>query len=266
MAKSSPPLHGSRLYLALFYMLCMGLVWGLQFSMAKIAMQGGIHPLGFTLATSISGAVILLAVARLRGAAIPLRRDYLVYALVAGATAISIPNSIAALVVSHVPAGLAAVLNTLSPVITYAMAWAIGMEKRHTRKTVCPRHFEVQQDEGQVICGFVIQGQPQHTNTHHPYKCLIISKSFSNMWHNVVSQPTSVDFACQSLLQLVLYWSTKSKNRCAECISIEVFWIYIYLVNNLTALLGHPSATVVNLISSCSSPLSLSRSHLAVAV
>jgi drug/metabolite transporter (DMT)-like permease len=131
MAESSPPLHGSRLYLALFYMLCMGLVWGLQFSMAKIAMQGGIHPLGFTLATSISGAVILLAVARLRGAAIPLRRDYLVYALVAGATAISIPNSIAALVVSHVPAGLAAVLNTLSPVITYAMAWGIGMEKRH---------------------------------------------------------------------------------------------------------------------------------------
>ncbi len=112
-------------------MLCMGLVWGLQFSMAKVAMQGGIHPLGFTLATSISAGTLLAIVARFRGAKVPLRRDFAVYALLAGATAVSIPNSIAALVVSHVPAGLAAVLNTLSPVITYAMAWAIGMEKRH---------------------------------------------------------------------------------------------------------------------------------------
>ncbi|MBL8832303.1 MAG: DMT family transporter [Rhodospirillales bacterium] len=131
MAESSPPLHGSRLYLALFYMLCMGLVWGLQFSMAKVAVQGGIHPLGFTLATSLSAGTLLAIVARFRGAKIPLRRGFAVYMLVAGAIAVSIPNSVAALVVGHVPAGLAAVVNTLSPVFTYAIAWAVGMEKRH---------------------------------------------------------------------------------------------------------------------------------------
>ncbi len=112
-------------------MVAMGLVWGLQFSMAKIAMQGGIHPLGFTLATSVSAGTLLTLVARLRGAGIPVRRDFFVYTLLAGATAIAIPNSIVSVVVSHVPAGLAAVLNTLSPVMTYAMAWALGMEKRH---------------------------------------------------------------------------------------------------------------------------------------
>ncbi len=112
-------------------MTCMGLIWGLQFSLAKIATQGGIHPLGFTLAVSVSAASLLAAVARLRGASIPVGRRHLVYTILAGATAIAIPNSVAVVVVSHVPAGLAAVLNTLSPVITYAMAVAVGMERPH---------------------------------------------------------------------------------------------------------------------------------------
>jgi len=112
-------------------MVAMGLVWGLQFSTAKIAMQGGIHPLGFTLATSVSAGTLLAIVARLRGATIPLNPGFFVYTVLAGAVAIALPNTILSVVVSRVPAGLAAVLNTLSPVITYAMAWAMGMEKRH---------------------------------------------------------------------------------------------------------------------------------------
>jgi len=112
-------------------MVCMGLVWGLQFSMAKLAVQDGIHPLGFVLAASTAAGALLFGIARLRAVAIPVRPDFLVYALVAGATAIAIPNTIAAIVVGHVPAGLAAVLNTLSPLMTYAIAWAFGMEKRH---------------------------------------------------------------------------------------------------------------------------------------
>ncbi len=112
-------------------MVAMGLVWGLQFSTAKIAMQGGIHPLGFTLATSVSAGTLLALVARLRGAAIPLKPGFFVYTVLAGAVAIALPNTILSVVVGHVPAGLAAVLNTLSPVMTYAMAWAMGMERRH---------------------------------------------------------------------------------------------------------------------------------------
>jgi drug/metabolite transporter (DMT)-like permease len=115
-------------------MVAMGLVWGLQFSTAKIAMQGGIHPLGFTLATSISAGTLLALVARLRGAAIPLKPGFFVYTVLAGAVAIALPNTILSVVVSRVPAGLAAVLNTLSPVMTYAMAWAMGMERRHNMR------------------------------------------------------------------------------------------------------------------------------------
>lgn len=112
-------------------MTCMGLIWGLQFSLAKIATQGGIHPFGFTLAVSVCASTLLAAVARARGAGIPVGRRHFVYTILAGATAIAIPNSVAVLVVSHVPAGLAAVLNTLSPVMTYAMAVALGMERPH---------------------------------------------------------------------------------------------------------------------------------------
>jgi len=112
-------------------MICMGLIWGLQFSLAKIAYASGIHPFGFTLAISVSAACLLAAVARFRGARLPLARRFWAYTLIAGATAIAIPNSLAVLVVGHVPAGLAAVLNTLSPLMTYAIALGLGMEKRH---------------------------------------------------------------------------------------------------------------------------------------
>ncbi len=112
-------------------MVCMGLIWGLHFSLAKIAMQAAIHPLGFTLATSVSAACLLAAVAGLRGAGLPPSRGMFVYAVLAGGTAIAIPTTVATIVVGHVPAGIAALLNTLSPLMTYAMAWALGMEKRH---------------------------------------------------------------------------------------------------------------------------------------
>ena len=112
-------------------MLAMGTIWGLQFSLAKISYASGIHPFGFTLAISTAAAFLLAAVARFRGASLPLAPRFWVYTLVAGATAIAIPNSLAVLVVGHVPAGLAALLNTLSPLMTYAIALAMGMEKRH---------------------------------------------------------------------------------------------------------------------------------------
>jgi len=111
-------------------MMCMGAIWGLQFSLAKIAYGAGIHPFGFTLAISVSAACLLAAVARARGASLPLAPRYWFYTLAAGATAIAIPNSLAVLAVGHVPAGLAAVLNTLSPLMTYAIALGLGMEKR----------------------------------------------------------------------------------------------------------------------------------------
>ncbi len=115
----------------------MGLIWGLQFSLAKIAYASGIHPFGFTLAISVSAACLLAAVARFRGARLPLAKRFWVYTLIAGATAIAIPNSLAVLVVGHVPAGLAAVLNTLSPLMTVLCLWW-GRARACRIPTCCP--------------------------------------------------------------------------------------------------------------------------------
>jgi drug/metabolite transporter (DMT)-like permease len=112
-------------------MVAMGAFWGLQFSLAKIGGAHGIAPSSWVFFVNLIGTPVLFAIALARGTrAADLPRHW-VYALIAGATAIAIPNTIMALVVGHVPAGLAAMLNTLSPLMTYAIALGFRMERAH---------------------------------------------------------------------------------------------------------------------------------------
>ena len=112
-------------------MFAMGAIWGAQFSLAKIGMQGGIAPASWTIFVCGVSAIPLLAIARWRGVRIGDLLPHTRYAILAGATAVAIPNTIMAMVVSHVPAGVAAMLNTLSPVMTYAMALGLAMDRFH---------------------------------------------------------------------------------------------------------------------------------------
>jgi drug/metabolite transporter (DMT)-like permease len=112
-------------------MVAMGAFWGLQFSLAKIGAAHAIAPSAWVFFVNLVGTPVLFAIAAARGSrAADLQRHW-VYALIAGATAIAIPNTIMALVVGRVPAGLAAMLNTLSPLMTYAIALGLRMERPH---------------------------------------------------------------------------------------------------------------------------------------
>ncbi|MCA3266215.1 MAG: DMT family transporter [Azospirillum sp.] len=125
---TNPP---TRLYLALTYMVAMGAIWGLQFSTAKIGRAHGIPPSAWVFWMGVSGAAVLLAISAARGGRPWVLAGEWRYAIVAGATAVAIPNTIMALVVGHVPAGIAALLNTLSPLMTYAIALGLRMDALH---------------------------------------------------------------------------------------------------------------------------------------
>ncbi len=112
-------------------MMVMGALWGLQFSLAKIGSGHGIAPAAWMLFVNSVGAPVLLAVAVWRGTPLGALRPHLRYAFWAGLTAVALPNTLVVVVTAHVPVGLAAVLNTLSPLMTYALALAFGMAALH---------------------------------------------------------------------------------------------------------------------------------------
>jgi drug/metabolite transporter (DMT)-like permease len=112
-------------------MVAMGAIWGLQFATAKIGGANGIAPVAWVLCLSLASAVVLIGISTARGGRPMALARHWRYALIAGATAVAIPNVIMTLVVSHVPSGIAAMLNTLAPLMTYAIALGFGMESAH---------------------------------------------------------------------------------------------------------------------------------------
>jgi len=112
-------------------MFAMGAIWGAQFSLAKIGMQEGISPAAWTIFVCATAAIALLAIAGWRGVRTADLLPHTRYAILAGVTSVAVPNTVMAIVVGHVPAGVASMLNTLSPVMTYAMALGFAMDKFH---------------------------------------------------------------------------------------------------------------------------------------
>ncbi len=112
----------------------LGTLWGLSFSMAKVAAAGGGAPIGIALSATGIGAVILLGVSGLRGIRLPLRRNYLGYYLMTGASGIALPSTALYAAAFHLPAGVLSMLVATSPMLTYAMALVLGMERREGRR------------------------------------------------------------------------------------------------------------------------------------
>lgn len=115
-------------WLPLVLLLLLGTLWGASFSTSKIAIEGGVTPLGYALWQCLGPAAVLLIVGGLRGLRPPLHRRHLLYYFVAGQVGLTVPNVTFYFVIGHIPAGVMAVVVTFSPVITYSLALLLGME------------------------------------------------------------------------------------------------------------------------------------------
>lgn len=131
MTDSSPP---ARTGLASVLLLFLGANWGIAFSFAKFGQLGGIPPLGYAIWQSGGAGLILLAICLARRALPPLSAGHIRYYLIAALTGQAIPIVNMLVVLKHVPVGVFAVLVTLSPLLTYGMAMAVGMERFSTRR------------------------------------------------------------------------------------------------------------------------------------
>ena len=119
---TTSPLH------AVIGIVCLGSLWGLMMSLAKMASGAGVPPLSYSLWQSTGAATLLLLLAFWRDLQFGFGWQHIRFYLAMGIFSIALPNANMALCVKHIPAGLMSLLVNLSPVVTYALAVLIRLE------------------------------------------------------------------------------------------------------------------------------------------
>ena len=131
----TPAGGGSRL-VPLTMMLVVGTLWGLTFSFAKAASEAGIGPLAYGFWQTTGAGSVLLLVCQVRRERLRLDRAHLTYYLTCGFLSLAMPNLILQMVIGHVPAGVAAILVTTVPLVTYAIAMAVKLDHFAPRRSL----------------------------------------------------------------------------------------------------------------------------------
>lgn len=113
---------------SLILLIACGTVWGVSFSLIKVLVGFGAHPLALTMIAGFLGGILLLAWCAIRRRGIPLSRAHLVFYVVAGILGSVFPSAALYGSAPHLPAGLLAILTGLSPLMTYLLVLAMRIE------------------------------------------------------------------------------------------------------------------------------------------
>lgn len=102
---------------------------GLIFPLAKLAGNHGISPIVYAGISAAGASLVLFIISRNKGEAIPMQRSELRYALIAGQLTFSIPFGTLVAIIPQTGSGVPAILQSLAPIITLAIVYAIGLER-----------------------------------------------------------------------------------------------------------------------------------------
>ena len=108
----------------------LGISWGASFSVAKIAAEGGGHPLGLNYWQSLIGAVLLIIYLTIKRIRLPLSWKHLSLYFICGALGSFIPGVIYFYAVIHVSPGILAITMAMIPIMTYVAATLTKIEPR----------------------------------------------------------------------------------------------------------------------------------------
>ncbi|MBX2823485.1 MAG: DMT family transporter [Gammaproteobacteria bacterium] len=116
-------------YLPYLMVLFLGTIWGITFSLARLATEAGAHPLGLAFWQAAGGGVVMLIwcfLSRLR----PLFRSSMLGPyIVIGLLGTALPGTILFYAAPHVPAGVLAITIALVPMLTYAATWLLKIDE-----------------------------------------------------------------------------------------------------------------------------------------
>ncbi len=102
---------------------------GLIFPLAKVAGQLGMSPLAYTGLSAVGAALVLHIVALIGGRPPPVKKAEIGYALIAGQLTFAVPFGTLAAVIPQAGSGVPAILQSLAPLITLAIVYALGAER-----------------------------------------------------------------------------------------------------------------------------------------
>jgi drug/metabolite transporter (DMT)-like permease len=110
-------------------LLLVGILWGLSFSLTRIAARGGDHPFGIALWECAFSGVIISSLVAVRRLTVKLSWTAIRVHLVTGFTGMVVPSVVLFYAASHIPAGILSISVALVPVLTFVASLAAGVER-----------------------------------------------------------------------------------------------------------------------------------------
>ena len=110
-------------------LIAMGAMWGLSFSLARIATTAGAHPLGVVFWESAMAGLLLIGLLALRRMKLPVTAGLIRLNLATGLIGMVIPSAAFFYAAAHLPAGVLSITAGMVPIITFVAAACIGLEK-----------------------------------------------------------------------------------------------------------------------------------------
>ena len=112
----------------------MGIVWGLSFSLSKIAVGLGGTPIGLTFWTCLLTGLMLLFYTIIRGQKIRFRLKDLQIILLLAFLGAMLPDMFFYYAAAHVSAGILSITITVVPIATYALSFILKLEAISARR------------------------------------------------------------------------------------------------------------------------------------
>jgi drug/metabolite transporter (DMT)-like permease len=112
-----------------FILITTGTVWGLSFSLTKLATNTGAAVLGIAFWQTFLSGVFLLIYAYIRNGSLGIRRHHLRLVLAIALSGVLLPGVIFYSASRYVQPGILSIADTLVPMLTYGLALLIRLEK-----------------------------------------------------------------------------------------------------------------------------------------
>lgn len=116
----------ARLWIML---LAVGIAWGTTQSLSRIAVTGGLDPIGLAFWQTLLAAALLGAWIAVRGGRLPLSRAHLRFYAVSGFLGTAFPHILAFTAAEHLPAGILSILIACVPMMTLVLALGLRQER-----------------------------------------------------------------------------------------------------------------------------------------
>ena len=117
-----------RRWLPLLALLIMGVTWGLQFAMLKLAVERGRAELNVLLMALLLVSIVYAFLVVLRGRAFRPTREHIVFFVVIGTIGYLLPMGATLYAAPYLPAGIITLFASLSPIATFAVAIGLRTE------------------------------------------------------------------------------------------------------------------------------------------